>query len=148
MASSRRWASSEPPVVLFDGVCNFCSGVVRFVIARDPHARFRFAPLQSDFAVSVLRGLPGGTDSIALLEGDRVYRKSTGALRIARRLRFPWPLAYVLIVLPRPLRDWGYDVVARHRYQWCGRTDACMVPTPEMRPRFLPVDTPKPAQIR
>ena len=126
-------------VVLFDGVCNLCNGFVQFVIARDPRARFRFGTLQSDAAASVLRhlGVQGPMpDSVVLIEDERVYVRSTAALRIARALRFPWPLAYGLIAVPRPLRDWVYDVVARRRYRWFGRSDVCMVPTPELRARF------------
>jgi predicted DCC family thiol-disulfide oxidoreductase YuxK len=128
-------------VILFDGVCNLCNGFVRFVIARDRVGRFRFAPLESDAARRLLGQadadrsvLPG---SLVLVEGDRVFRRSTAALRIARGLGWPWRLAYGLIAVPRPLRDWVYDVVARHRYQWFGRRDVCMVPIPAVRRRFL-----------
>jgi predicted DCC family thiol-disulfide oxidoreductase YuxK len=72
-----------------------------------------------------------------LMDGGRVYTRSSAALRIAGGLRFPWSLARVQIVVPRPLRDWVYDLVARHRYQWFGRQDVCMIPTPELRARFL-----------
>jgi predicted DCC family thiol-disulfide oxidoreductase YuxK len=127
-----------PPgaVVLFDGVCNLCSGTVRFVIARDPQARFRFAPLGSVAAVRLLHeagvsredSLSPGADSIVLIEGGRVYVRSAAALRIARSLRFPWPMAYALILVPRALRDYAYDVVARRRLQWFGERDTCLVP--------------------
>ena len=131
----------DRPIILFDGVCNLCNGFVRFVIARDPVGRFRFAPLQSDVARRLL-GQPNAAGgavpaSFVLLEGDRVFRQSTAALRIARNLGLPWRLAYGLVVLPRPLRDWVYDIVARHRYQWFGQRDVCMVPTPDLRARFL-----------
>ena len=127
-------------VIVFDGVCNLCNGFVQFVIARDPAARFRFAPLQSEAGRRVLESagavepLP---DAVALVESGRAFVRSTAALRIVRRLRAPWPLAYAFIVVPRPLRDWLYDVVARHRYRWFGTRDDCMVPTPELRARFL-----------
>jgi predicted DCC family thiol-disulfide oxidoreductase YuxK len=151
LPSSRRWPSSEPSVVLFDGVCNLCSSVVRFIVARDPRARFRFAPIQSDFGASKLHTFGdavSGPDTIVLIEDDRAYVKSAAALRIARRLTFPWPLLSLLWVLPRPVRDAAYDFVARRRYRWFGRTERCLLPTPELRERFLTVDTPKPAQIR
>ena len=127
-------------VVLFDGVCNLCNGSVLFVIARDPSARFRFAALDSEAARRLLRecgvssALP---DSVALIEGCTVYTRSSAALRVARRLRFPWPLIYGLIMVPRPLRDAVYDWIARHRYRWFGKREVCMVPTPELRSRFL-----------
>ena len=127
-------------VILFDGVCNLCNGFVQFVIARDPHARFRFAPLQSDAAASLLHDAAIATarpDSIVLVEGGRIFIRSEAALRIARRLRFPWPLTYGLIAVPRAIRDWVYDYIAAHRYRWFGRRDVCMVPTPDLRKRFL-----------
>jgi predicted DCC family thiol-disulfide oxidoreductase YuxK len=125
-------------VLLFDGVCTLCNGFVPFVIERDPAGRFQFAPLQSDAAVRLLGVAPPLLpDSLVLLEDGRLFTRSTAALRVARGLRFPWPLAYVLVAVPRPMRDWVYDVVARNRYRWFGRRDVCMVPTPELRSRFL-----------
>ena len=127
-------------VILFDGVCNLCNGAVQFVIARDPGARLQFAALQSPAAARLVasagsrHALP---DSIVLVEDGRLWTRSTAALRIARHLRFPWPAAYALIAVPRPLRDWVYDLVARNRYRWFGRRDVCMVPTPALRARFL-----------
>jgi predicted DCC family thiol-disulfide oxidoreductase YuxK len=126
--------------ILFDGVCNLCNGAVQFVIERDPAARFHFAALQTDAAARLIEStgvrdpLP---DSIVLVEDGRVFTRSTAALRIARHLRFPWPAAYVMIVIPRPLRDCIYNFVARNRYAWFGRREACMVPTPALRARFL-----------
>jgi predicted DCC family thiol-disulfide oxidoreductase YuxK len=128
------------PVLLFDGICNLCNGMVAFVIARDPGARFRFGALQSDAArtllsrVSAPQPLP---DSIVLLEDGRIYTKSTAAIRIARGLRFPWPLVGVFLVVPRPVRDWVYDAVARNRYRWFGRRDVCMMPTADLQRRFI-----------
>ena len=128
------------PVVLFDGVCNLCNGSVRFVIERDPHKHFQFAPLQSNTAATLIGGTADSLampDSIVLVDDGRLYVRSTAALRIARRLRFPWPLLWVFMAVPRPLRDWVYDVIARHRYGWFGKRDTCMVPTKEIRDRFL-----------
>src|SRR5437773_733528 len=122
------------PVILFDGVCNLCNGFVHFVIARDPGARFQFAALQSDSARRLLArvdGLRQVPDSVVLVDRGRVYTRSSAALRIARGLPFPWSLARALLVVPRPLRDWVYDRVARHRYRWFGRKDTCIVPTPD-----------------
>jgi predicted DCC family thiol-disulfide oxidoreductase YuxK len=128
-------------VVLFDGVCNLCNGSVRFIIARDPAAHFHFAALQSETARRLLteaRHIGRLPDSVALLQGGHVYTRSTAGLRIARRLRFPWPLLYGFTIVPRPLRDAVYDLIARNRYRWFGKRDACMLPTPELRSRFLP----------
>ena len=107
------------PVVLFDGVCNLCNGTVQFVIARDSGAIFRFAPLGSDAAMRLRYANAGAAgplpDSVALIEDGRLYTRSTAALRIGRRLGFPWWLIYGLIVVPRPLRDMVYDFIARHQ---------------------------------
>ena len=130
----------EHPVVLFDGVCNLCNGAVVFIIERDPRARFRFGALQSEATAALLAAtgvrdaLP---DSMVLVEKGRLSVRSQAALRIARGLRFPWWLLSVFVLLPRRLRDGMYDIVARHRYRWFGKRDACMVPTPELEKRFL-----------
>jgi predicted DCC family thiol-disulfide oxidoreductase YuxK len=126
--------------ILFDGVCNLCNGFVQFVIARDPGARFRFAALQSAAAASLLRdaGMTGPLpDSIVLVEGARVHFRSDAALRILRRLRFPWPLAYGVVIVPRFIRDRVYDLIAARRYRWFGRRESCMLPTADLKRRFL-----------
>lgn len=135
-------AQTTDRIVFFDGVCNLCNGAVQLIIDHDRHALFRFAPLQSDLARKLLseRGAvvdPAEMDSVILLEGDRVYQRSDAALRIARRLDAPWPVAYALIVVPRFVRDAVYKLIARHRYRWFGRSETCRVPTPELRARFL-----------
>jgi predicted DCC family thiol-disulfide oxidoreductase YuxK len=142
MPASAPDLSDRPAIVLFDGVCNFCNGSVHFIVDRDPAGRFRFAAQQSPEGARLLRqlGLPpaeGAPESILLVEGDRVYDRSTAALRIARRLRFPWWLLYGLIAVPRPLRDLVYGFIARNRYRWFGRTEQCRLPTPSLRARFL-----------
>src|SRR5688500_8791151 len=101
--SSKRWQSSEPDLILYDGVCDFCSAAVRFVLARDPARRFRFASLQSDAAAARLQPFAGASsaiDSMMLIQGDRLFTRSAAALRIARRLRYPWPLVSALMVVP------------------------------------------------
>jgi predicted DCC family thiol-disulfide oxidoreductase YuxK len=128
------------PVILFDGVCNLCNASVLFVIDRDPRGQFAFAPLQSEHGMALLRehGYRGDAlTTVLLLEDGRLYDRSTAALRIARRLSGLWPLLSAFRVVPRPIRDVVYDWLARHRYRWFGRTDACRVPTPELRSRFL-----------
>jgi len=128
--------SSGGAIVLFDGVCNLCNGAVQFILARDPGARFQFAALQSETARRLL-GTNASLESLALVEAGQVFRKSAAVLRIARKLRFPWTLLYVFVVVPRPARDLIYDWVARHRYGWFGKRDTCAVPTPGVRERFL-----------
>jgi predicted DCC family thiol-disulfide oxidoreductase YuxK len=133
-----------PSVILFDGVCNLCNGFVQFVIERDRGGRFQFGPLQSDAARRLIRAAGAADplpDSIVLIENGRAWTRSSAALRIARGLSFPWSLAYALIVVPRPLRDWVYEIVARNRYRWFGKRDVCMVPTPALRSRFLDVQS-------
>jgi predicted DCC family thiol-disulfide oxidoreductase YuxK len=140
LATSFRPSDADAPVILFDGVCNLCNGFVQFVIDRDPQARFRFASLQSDAAAARLGGRTVSTslpDSVLLLEANRLYTESDAALRVLRGLTFPWNLAYAFAVVPRPLRDVIYRWVARNRYRWFGRRDVCMVPTPDLRARFL-----------
>jgi predicted DCC family thiol-disulfide oxidoreductase YuxK len=131
----------EPPVVLFDGVCNLCDGFARFLIRHDPPpGRFRLAALQSDAGRGLLRahGVPADSlDTLVLVEGDRVFVRSTAMLRILRRLGPPWSVLGVLLVVPRAIRDPAYDWIARRRYRWFGRRDACAVPGPDARARFL-----------
>ncbi|ASA19548.1 thiol-disulfide oxidoreductase DCC family protein [Paenibacillus donghaensis] len=127
-------------VVLIDGVCHLCQGVVRFIIPRDPEARFLFASLQSEAVQALLPadGLTSGPlSTVVLLENGVQYTQSAAVLRIARRLRFPWPLAYLFIAVPRIVRDALYRYVARNRYRWFGKDEQCMLPTPEVRDRFL-----------
>lgn len=127
-------------VILFDGVCNLCNGFVTFVIARDPGGRFKFGPLQSTAAERLLGDIDPRDrwpDSVVLVENGRVWTRSAAALRIARRLTFPWPLAFALVVVPRPIRDSIYNLVARRRYQWFGKRDVCMMPTQALAERFL-----------
>ena len=134
-------AGADGPVVLFDGLCHWCSAVVQFAIPRDPRARLRFAPLQSSAAVRLLenvaphaRPLP---DSFVLIEGGRLLLRSSAALHLVRYLAMPWPLLAVFVIVPPPLRDWVYDAFARRRYRWFGIRSACFVPGPEIRARFL-----------
>ena len=139
-------------MIVFDGVCNLCNTLVQFVIARDPKGRFQFAPMQSESGRRVLRESGAGEpypDSIVLVESSQIYVGSTAALRIARQLGLPWSLAYGLIVVPRPVRDWVYTLVANHRYKWFGRRQTCMVPTPDVRARFLEsIDSPAARPLR
>jgi predicted DCC family thiol-disulfide oxidoreductase YuxK len=128
------------PVVLFDGVCNLCNASVAFAIDRDPRARLRFASLQSAQGRSLLEahGVPADyARSLVLIDGDAAYLESDGALRIARYLTFPWPLLYGLRIVPRPIRDAVYRLVAGRRYRWFGRSDVCSLPSGATRHRFL-----------
>lgn len=130
--------AAEGPILLFDGECNLCAASVRFVIARDPARRVRFASLQSEFA----RHRPGlsaegDPESLVLLEGDRVRFRSTAVLRLCGYLGGAWPLLRVFLLVPGPLRDLAYRWIARNRYRWFGRRDACWLPGPESEGRFV-----------
>ena len=130
----------DVPLILFDGVCHLCNGAVRFTLRFDRRKRFRFAPLQSAAAADQLarhRAAGPLPDSIMLLDRDGLHTRSEAVLRIARHLQFPWPMLVAGRLVPRPLRDRLYDLVARRRYRWFGRRDTCMVPTAEVRDRFL-----------
>ena len=131
-------------LLLYDGVCGFCNRTVQLVLRHD-HARLiRFAPLQGDTARTLLHAHPEliGTDSLVLVErdaaGERISVRSDGALRLAACLGWPWRALGILTLVPRPLRDWGYDRFATVRYRLFGRFDACPLPAPEVRARFLP----------
>ncbi|HZM28733.1 MAG TPA: thiol-disulfide oxidoreductase DCC family protein [Gemmatimonadales bacterium] len=129
-----------PPVVLFDGVCNLCSGSVQFLLKRDPEGRFRFASLQSEAGRSLMaeHGLDvDALSSVLLIEDGQVWQESSAALRIARHLPGAWKLLRVFAAVPRPLRDAAYRWIARNRYRWFGRTETCWLPTPELKARFL-----------
>lgn len=126
--------------VLFDGVCNLCNGSVRFIIANDPAGHFRFASLQSPQGHAALARAgwrAKGLDSIVLIEGNRLYRRSDAVLRIAAELRAPWGLARALLVIPAPIRDGVYDWIASHRYEVFGKRDFCALPDPALAERFL-----------
>ena len=127
-------------IVLFDGVCNFCNGSVKFLIAHDPHARLRLASMQSPTGQALLAwcGLPlDDFDTMAFLEEGRVFVKSTAILRLVRYISWPWPLLSLGILFPRFLRDWLYDNLARNRYAWFGRSESCLVPSADVRKRFV-----------
>jgi len=122
-------------IVLFDGVCNLCNSSVQFIIKRDTKDYFRFDSLQS--YIEKGNSLPINEDSIILIENGQFYSRSTAALRIAKRLNGLWKLLYVFIIVPPFIRNAVYDYIARNRYRWFGKQDSCMMPTAEMREKFL-----------
>lgn len=132
--------ASKNAVILFDGVCNLCNSSVNFVIDRDAKRYFRYAALQSETGQAFLKknGLNAEDfDSLVLVEGDQFYRKSTAALRIARKLDGMWPLFYIFKIIPPFIRNIFYDLVAKNRYKMFGRSDQCRIPTPELKSLFL-----------
>lgn len=129
------------PLYFFDGHCVLCSRFVAFCLKRDPEGRLKFASAQSDLGKKVLRALdlPGDTldRTILLLEGGRVYTRSTAVLRAVRHLKGPARWLYPLIFLPKFMRDPLYAVIARNRIRWFGRLDSCLIPSPQTRSRFI-----------
>jgi predicted DCC family thiol-disulfide oxidoreductase YuxK len=133
-------AETAHPIVIFDGECNFCDAAVNFIIDRDPDGVFRFAARQSAEGKRIMKehGVPEvGLDSMILVDGDRVFVRSGAGLRIAKRLSGGWPIFYAFMAVPGPVRDAVYDVIAKNRKRLMGSRDACAVPTPERRARFL-----------
>ena len=131
------------PVLLYDGVCGFCNKSVQLILDHDRRGEMRFAALQSDYGQAVVERHPElrGTDSVVLVEqaagGERIYTRSDAALKVAAYLGGFWKLFLAAKVLPRGLRDYFYDLFARNRYRFFGKYDACMLPPPEVRSRFL-----------
>ena len=132
--------NEDKSIVLYDGVCCFCHASVQFIIKRDPKAHFQFAALQSEVG-RTLAGAHGidssRLDGLVLIDKGAAYEKSSASLRIARRLSWPWPILFALIVVPRPIRDWFYDRFAKRRYRWFGKMDECPIPDESIRFRFL-----------
>lgn len=149
-AGRRRWRPVPAPglpdgLILFDGVCLLCSAWVRFVVRRDPAARFRFVAIQ-DAAGRVMAERLGidaaEPETNAVVLGGRAFFKSDAALVVLERLQGWWWASSALRAVPRPLRDWVYDRVARNRYGLFGRSHLCMVPTPDLAARFLKAERP------
>lgn len=127
---------NEGPIVLFDGTCNVCNAAVQFIIRHDAAGKVRFAPLQ--WLPGAADGVAGeGADTMLCIDGGSVWARSDAALRIARHLEGWWRCLMVLRVIPRPVRDGAYRLVAKHRYRWFGQRPSCMMPSPDLNRRFL-----------
>jgi len=126
-------------IILFDGECNFCDKSVQFIIKRDPEAIFSFTSQQGEAGRKMIKKhhAPSSIDSIILIENDTYYLKSSAALRICRHLQGAWKLLFIFILVPYPIRDFFYNILAKNRYKWFGKKDQCTLPTPEVRKRFL-----------
>ena len=130
----------DHPVILFDGVCNLCSGSVQFIIKHDPKHQFRFASLQSEFGQQVLEKfqLPMTEfGSFILLEKGVVYTKSNAALRVTKKLSGAWSALYAFMIVPKFIRNGVYDIVAKNRYKWFGKKESCWLPTQELKNLFI-----------
>jgi predicted DCC family thiol-disulfide oxidoreductase YuxK len=126
-------------IILFDGECNFCDNSVQFIIKRDPKGRFKFASLQSETGQMLLKKYQINNDlsSFVLIENERFYLKSSAALRVCESLKGMWKFITILRVIPVPIRDCVYSFIARNRYKWFGKKESCIIPSPEVRSRFL-----------
>ncbi len=128
-------------VILFDGVCNLCSGAVQFFIKRDKDAILKYASLQSESGQALLQeyGLPlTQFNSFVFIHNKKVYLRSSAALQAVRMLSAPLNWLYGFIIVPRFIRDGVYNIIAKNRYKWFGQQESCMIPTPELKSRFLP----------
>lgn len=133
-------STDQFPILLFDGVCSFCNSTVQFIIKRDPHANVRFAALQSEVGQQLLAQFkldPTALSTAVWIENNKAYTKADVGLKASRYLNGLWPLATIFYLIPRPLRNRVYNLIATNRYRWFGKKDQCMIPTPEIRSRFL-----------
>jgi predicted DCC family thiol-disulfide oxidoreductase YuxK len=131
---------NENPVVFFDGVCNYCNYWVNFAIKRDRKKKLKFTTLQGETAKQLLQQYhinPTSLSSVILIDKSKAYTQSSAAIRICRHLDGGWKLFFGLIIIPKFIRDFFYNIIARNRYQWFGKRNECMVPAPELRERFL-----------
>jgi predicted DCC family thiol-disulfide oxidoreductase YuxK len=131
---------SDSKIVLFDGVCNLCSKSVQFILKRDKKNQFLFGSLQGAYGQEMLKKyqLPESEfNSFMLIEGDKLYTKSSGALRMLKHLGGWWRLLYVFIIVPKFIRDGIYNWVSKNRYKWYGKMNECWLPKPEWKARFL-----------
>ena len=130
----------EKPILLFDGVCNLCNGSVQFIIERDTKKQFLFASLQSEKGQELLTkfNLPTQDfDSFVFIEGEKIYTKSTAALRVFSRFGGLWSLLKIFLLVPAFLRNLVYSLVAKNRYKWFGKSESCWLPTPDLQSPFL-----------
>jgi len=130
----------DKPVVLFDGVCNYCNAMINFIIRQDKKKKYLFATLQSEFGRRLLHqwNLPVNSfDSFLVFDNGKLYSKSTAALRLYNQLPWYWKWTQLFWIFPKFLRDAVYNVIARNRYKWFGKKDECMLPSPEIKERFL-----------
>lgn len=131
---------NQQPIILFDGVCNFCNSAVNFTIKRNTKANIMFTPIQSDAGKKLMKqyNLPlNDMQSFIYIENGKAYTRSTAALKVCRHLRGLWPLCYSFIIVPKFIRDGVYNWIAKNRYKWFGLRQECMIPTPEVKTRFL-----------
>ena len=128
------------PIILFDGVCNYCNSMVNFIIRQDKQKKFLFAPLQSKSGQELLKKYkmpPAAFDSFVLIDNNKVYLRSSASLNVLKKLPWYWKWTQIFWIVPAFLRDGVYNLIARNRYKWFGKRESCMTPTPEVKARFL-----------
>ena len=127
------------PVLLFDGVCNFCNRMVNFAIRNDRKRKLKFAPLQSKSGQYLREqfGVSPSADTIVFIENGKAYTYARAAIRVCRYLDWPAKALYAFIIVPRFISQPFYKWIARNRYRWFGKKDTCMIPAPDVRARFL-----------
>ena len=131
---------SIQPLLFFDGVCNLCNSSVKTIIKKDSQQKFKFASIQSDAAKEILLQLDdynSEIDSIILLNQNQIFYKSSAVLRVCNLLGGWYNFLLIFWIIPKPIRNWMYDFVAKNRYRWFGKRESCMVPSVEMKDRFL-----------
>jgi predicted DCC family thiol-disulfide oxidoreductase YuxK len=127
-------------LILFDGVCNFCASSVRFIIRHDKHAIFKFVSIQSQLGKDIYKSYEFDLDDMQtflVLTNGQAFLRSDAAIEITRRFGGIWKIFLVFKIVPRSLRDWFYSILARNRYRWFGRRDSCLIPTEDIKQRFL-----------
>ncbi|TAL69207.1 MAG: DUF393 domain-containing protein [Bacteroidetes bacterium] len=132
--------NTNNPIIFFDGICNLCNSVVQFVIKHDKKKRYLFCPLQSDKTKEVFGEFNNQltkAETIILFEENKLYFGSTAALNIVKHLNLLYPILFFFIIIPKPLREFVYRFIAKHRYKWFGKRESCMLPTDDLKNRFI-----------
>ncbi|PCI10837.1 MAG: thiol-disulfide oxidoreductase [Flavobacteriaceae bacterium] len=132
--------TTQHPILFFDGVCNLCNRSVQFIIKNDRHQKIKFASLQSDAAKEILLQLDAynsDIDSIILLNQNQLFYKSSAVLRLCKVLGGGYNFLLIFWIIPKPIRNWGYDFVAKNRVRWFGKLESCMLPSKKLKSRFL-----------
>lgn len=128
-----------PNIIFYDGVCHFCNQTIQFIIKQDRDGYYSFASLQSEIGMKLMNefNIPNNMETIILLDNNYIYSYSDAPLQISRRLRGGWRFIYLLVIVPKSIRDYFYIYFSKNRYKWFGKSENCMLPTPELRKRFL-----------
>jgi len=135
ITKSSSLSNTPSPILFFDGHCHLCQSSVQFLLKRERNQRFYFSPLQSKLAEDILPDeLP---DSLIVYKNGEVLSKSDAVRAVLLECSYPWPLLRIFWIVPRPIRNWLYDGIAKRRYRWFGQSEACMIPEPGWQERFL-----------